>query len=423
VDDVHSTQAVFYDETAPEGKVALVLGAGNVASIGPLDVVYKLFVEGQVCLLKMNPVNDYLGVFIEEVFADFVKEGFLEFAYGGADVGAYLCQHEGIDEIHITGSDKTHDAIVYGVGDEGQQRKKRDERLNTKRITSELGNVSPVIVIPGLWSAADLRFHAENIVTQMTNNGSFNCNAARVLITDSKWPLREQFVQEIQKVLGEISPRTWYYPGATDRYQGFVDANQDIVQKVGQASDRCQPWAIIPGLDSGDSKNICFTTESFCGVLGETSLDSDSPSDFLKSAVSFCNDTVWGTLNAEIIVDPKTQKQLGGELETAIENLRYGSVVVNHWPALSYALGVTTWGAFPGHTFQDIRSGVGVVHNTFLFDRPQKSVIWGPFRVMPKPPWFVTNKNAQHTARRLLDFETKPGIWRFLRVVMASLRG
>jgi len=45
---------------ADEGGVALVLGAGNVASIGLLDALHKLVVEGRVCFLKFNPVNDYL---------------------------------------------------------------------------------------------------------------------------------------------------------------------------------------------------------------------------------------------------------------------------------------------------------------------------------------------------------------------------
>ncbi|MEC9397718.1 MAG: aldehyde dehydrogenase, partial [Myxococcota bacterium] len=112
--ELEDSMGVFYKEKDPEGIVSLVLGAGNVASIGSLDVVYKLYAEGQVCLLKMNPVNEYLGEFIEEAFSEFIERGFLELAYGGADVGAYLFQHEDIDEIHITGSDKTHDAIVYG---------------------------------------------------------------------------------------------------------------------------------------------------------------------------------------------------------------------------------------------------------------------------------------------------------------------
>ncbi|MCA1656301.1 MAG: aldehyde dehydrogenase, partial [Actinobacteria bacterium] len=42
------------------GGVALVLGAGNIASIAPLDVLYKLYAGGRVVMLKLNPVNDYL---------------------------------------------------------------------------------------------------------------------------------------------------------------------------------------------------------------------------------------------------------------------------------------------------------------------------------------------------------------------------
>ena len=59
--NLSENQAEFYRKRSTKGKVALVLGAGNVSSIGPMDALYKLFVEGQVVLLKMNPVNEYLG--------------------------------------------------------------------------------------------------------------------------------------------------------------------------------------------------------------------------------------------------------------------------------------------------------------------------------------------------------------------------
>src|SRR5262249_25582351 len=39
------TQAVGYRQPLPRGKVALVLSAGNVSSIGPMDALYKLFVD------------------------------------------------------------------------------------------------------------------------------------------------------------------------------------------------------------------------------------------------------------------------------------------------------------------------------------------------------------------------------------------
>ena len=37
----------FYRQDKPVGKVALVLGAGNIASIAPLDVLYKLSPRGR----------------------------------------------------------------------------------------------------------------------------------------------------------------------------------------------------------------------------------------------------------------------------------------------------------------------------------------------------------------------------------------
>ena len=40
---------------------------------------------------------------------------------------------------------------------------------------------------------------------------------------------------------------------------------------------------------------------------------------------------------------------------------------------------------FPGHTLEDIQSGRGVVHNAFLFDHPQKSVVYLPLRIKPTP--------------------------------------
>jgi hypothetical protein len=124
-----------------------------------------------------------------------------------------------------------------------------------------------------------------------------------------------------------------------------------------------------------------------------------------------------------VIVDPETARGLGPGLEAAIAGLRYGSVVLNHWPALSYGLGSTTWGAFPGHTRQDIQSGRGVVHNTFLFDRPQKSVVRGPFRVFPKPPWFVTHRRMQKVAAQMLKVEAEGNLLALPGVMAHALLG
>ncbi|MCA9544304.1 MAG: aldehyde dehydrogenase family protein [Myxococcales bacterium] len=421
-DDMRDHVAAFYREPDPKPAVALVLGAGNVASIGPLDVIQKLFQEGQVVMLKFNPVNDYLGPFVEEAFAGLIRDGFLRTCYGGADVGAYLTDHAEVDEIHVTGSDKTHDVIVFGPGKAGEKRKKAGTPKNPRRVTSELGNVSPVIIVPGPWNAADIRFHAENVATQLANNGGFNCNAAKVLITQEGWPLEQRFMDTLREVLAGIPQRKAYYPGAEDRYRAFVGAHAQS-EPIGPEREGVLPWTLIPEVPADAEGEMCFGTEAFCGVLAQTRLPGVDARAFLKAAVDFCNDTLWGTLNACLIVHPDTASALGADLEQAIGDLRYGTVALNHWPALAYGLGSTPWGAWPGATPEDIQSGVGHVHNGYLIDDPQKTIIRGPFRVAPKPPWFVTNKATDKVARAMLPMELKPSLLKLPKVVFAALRG
>ena len=424
LESLPSTQAGFYqsDDTSP--KVALVLGAGNVSSIGPMDALYKLFVEGQVVILKTNPVNEYLGPFFEQAFKPLVDQGFFRVVYGGATEGEYLCQHDLVDEIHITGSDKTHDAIVFGVGEEGRRRKLNNEPRNNKRITSELGNVSPMIVVPGPWSASDLDYQGQNIASSLCNNAGFNCNATRVIVQHEGWSQREALVNAIKNAFESAPPRYPYYPGAEKRHQDFVNAHPDAAQ-FGQSGEGQVPWTLISHLDPDQNDDICFNTESWCGVTSEVALSADSVVDYIDKAVEFCNNSVWGTLNSAIVVHPKSLKDpaVAAAVERAVKNLRHGAVAVNHWPALAYALVSPTWGAFPGHTVQDIRSGKGVVHNTYLFDRAQKSVVRGPFRVRPKPAWFTNHKTGAELGRKLTYFYADPSATRVPSILWSALRG
>ncbi len=109
-------QAAAYSDPEGHAGTALVLAAGNVASLGPRDVLSKLFVEGQVVVMKANPVNDYLLPHWNRALAALVEAGVLRIVDGGADVGEYLVAHPRIDLVHITGSDKTYDAVVFGTG-------------------------------------------------------------------------------------------------------------------------------------------------------------------------------------------------------------------------------------------------------------------------------------------------------------------
>jgi hypothetical protein len=56
---------------APEQTVgvAVVMGAGNITSIAPLDVLCQLYAHNRVVILKLNPVTDPLLPVLHAVFA------------------------------------------------------------------------------------------------------------------------------------------------------------------------------------------------------------------------------------------------------------------------------------------------------------------------------------------------------------------
>lgn len=415
------TQGLAYRER-PAGRLCLVLGAGNVSSIPPMDILYKLFVENQVCLLKMNPVNEVVGPHLEKAFRPLIENGFLSIVYGGGEVGAYLAEHADIDTLHMTGSDRTYDAIVWGSdAEERSRRKAADDPRNTKPFSAELGCVTPVLVVPGKWKPADLDFQARHIASMVAQNASFNCNAAKVLVTARGWPQRTELLQAVRHHLARMEPRRAYYPGAEARYEAFLK-QYPHAEALSRSPHDVVPWTFIPEVPPQKGE-YALENEAFCGVLAECALDAAEPDEFLETAVHFANEACWGTLSCMLLIDEASRKRYADELDSAVEQLKYGGVAVNAWAAVLYGLVSPSWGAFPGHTRQDIQSGVGVVHNTFLFDHPQKSVLHAPFRIRPTPVWFTDHRNLRNTGRRLLHMETKPSWSNTLRVVPAAIKG
>lgn len=429
--ELPATMAPWYREENPQPRVALVLGAGNIAAIPPLDVLYKLLADGAVCMLKMNPVNDYLGAIFERAFAPLVDEGFLRFAYGGPEVGQYLCAADAIDEIHITGSDATHDAIVFGIGEEGAARKRAGTPLLRKPITSELGNVSPTIVVPGDWSEADFRFQAENIVTQKLHNNGFNCIASQVLVLPEDWAGTPRLIAAIEGVLRALPDRPAYYPGASSRCERLSQVGESLA--LGRTGEGYTARTIRHA-EQGDSADPAFSVEAFSSFLAYVTIPGE-PERYLSEAVAFANDRLRGTLGANIIVHPRSERAHAAALDRAVADLRYGCIAINAWTGVGFLLTESTWGAFPGHTLADVGSGIGVVHNSFFFSRAQKSVIRAPFApfprslfgygaaLLPKPPWFVTNKTGASIGPALCEFEYRPSPINALRVALLAMRG
>ncbi|WP_144794608.1 aldehyde dehydrogenase family protein [Microbacterium paludicola] len=414
------------------GGVGLVLGAGNVTSIPVLDVLYELLAHNRTAILKVNPTQDAMVPVFEHALAALIEPGFLRIVRGGGDVGAFLTGHKRLSHVHITGSAATFDAIVWGSGkgkNTAAARRRRENRpLMKKPITAELGGVSPIIVVPGEWTQADLRFHAEHIATMRLQNCGHNCIAGQVVIISSDWPQAEEFRLALRRAYAAAPERPTWYPGSGDRMHQAHDDYPDALV----LGDR-----LLVEIDEGDDPSALENTEYFAPVLGVTTLPG-SGQEFLDAAVAYANDRLQGTLGANLLIDPVTQKALGTGFERAITQLRYGSIAINAWTAFGFITPTLTWGAFPGNTVQDVGSGIGVVHNALLLDAVERSVLRGPFRPMPRslpvlngggrftilptPPWFVTARTGAAVSEGLTRFRATGGVVGLVKTLLQALR-
>jgi aldehyde dehydrogenase (NAD(P)+) len=426
--NLRENMAGFYRRQDPEGELALVLGAGNVSAIVPLDILDRMINSGEVVICKMNPVNEYLGPIFEDIFAQLIRDGYLAFVYGAGDVGEYLTRHDAVQAIHITGSARTHDLIVYGPGEQGQQRKAADDRIIDTPISSELGGVGATIVLPGPWTEADFRYQSEHVITQKLHNSGHNCVASQVLILPAEWDGGASMLREVRRRLGESEPRVAYYPGTEERLTALQQAEPGT-EVLGGDAKRLFAADVDPA-----AEHYGFRTEFFAPAMVTTSLPGGA-AEFLQHAVDFCNDKLYGTLSVNLIVDPKTRRKLGPDFDRAIAALRYGGIGINAWTAAAFLIPRAAWGAYPGHSYADVQSGIGVVHNALMFDKPLKTVVSAPFRpfprsvqhgentMFPKPPWFLTNKTSESTARKLTEFSAAPSAAKLPALFASALRG
>lgn len=418
-ENLHEHLAPHYRVAGPRAaKTVVVLGAGNVSAIPLTDTFTKLFHEGNVVLLKMNPVNECLGPIFERALEPLIDEGYLRIIYGGAEVGQTAVEHPLADEVHLTGSIASHDRIVWGPpGAERDQRRLANRPLLEKPITSELGNVSPWIFVPGPYSPRQLAFQAENVAASVTNNVSFNCVATKVLVTWKRWPQREQFLDGIDAVFARTPRRVSYYPGAVERYRQFTGTDS-----AAELTDTL-PWTLLRDVNPDQNPRF-FQEESFVCVMVELALDAPTPESFLREAVEFANERLSGTLCAAVTLPRSFRAQPSNErlLQDCLGQLRYGAVAVNHWPGLMYAMMSPPWGGYPGSTLADAQSGIGSVHNTFLLDGIEKSVMEGPLTFFPKPPWFPSHAQAERVAWTYFDLYNQPSWTNVIRFLLASMK-
>lgn len=415
---------------AEPGGVGLVLGAGNITAIPVLDVLYELLAFNRTVLLKVNPTQDALVPVFERALAPLITLGVLRIVRGGGDVGAYLARHAAIDHVHITGAEATFRAIVWGTGAAGTRRLRESRPQLAAPISAELGGVSPIVVVPGRWSRADLRYQAEHVVTMRLHNSGHNCIAGQVVLLSADWPQRDEFLRELRAAYDRAPRRPVWYPNSDAR----LDAARAAYPDAMWCGDGTRALVQTPVADASALQE----TEYFAPVLGVVELRGTGQ-EFLDAAVAHANDKLTGTLGVNVLIDPETHAALGMGFERAIAALRYGTVAINAWTAFGFLTPTATWGAFPGGTLQDAPSGIGVVHNALLLDDVERTVVRGPFRpfpralasvartrtgftVLPKPPWFVSSRTASAVCEGFTRFRAD-GDWPRLAVTLVKAFG
>ena len=249
----------------------------------------------------------------------------------------------------------------------------------------------------------------------LVNNAGFNCLAARVVVTHAGWSAARRLPRRADPVpVARSPPAAPTTPAPPARRDAFLAAHPEARVATARGPPDALPWTVIPSVPPGRIDDICFNVESFFGRGGrDRARPAPSAAAFVDAATEFANDVLWGTLSATILVSPSTMKEpvggRGGRSRpwTACATAPSASTL---WHALAFAIGTTTWGAYPGHPRTDIQSGTGVVGNAAMFDRPQKSVVRGPFRSRPKPPWFATAAGSYDVMRRFVAFEAAPSV-------------
>ena len=448
-DNFAASLAPAYGSLESTGS-SLVLGAGNVSGIPAADMLTKLCVDNRAVLLKMNPVNECVGSVFERAFAPLVENDLLRIISGDAGIGAAAVEDERVDDIHITGSEATHDAIVWGpAGSDREDRKRRDEPVLDKPVGSELGNVTPWVVVPGAYTKTALNFQAENIVASMTNNAAFNCVATRVIVTWKQWPERERFLQRIENALARVPQRVAYYPGAEQRFEQYSGLTADKAQQLlrntacggvsgsqtcpsgtttfvagSDQADGTLPWTLIRNVKA-DEDSPLFASESFVCVCTEVPIDAASPEEFLRKATEFCNEKLWGTLAASITVPGRFKRNPATRdvLDECVDRLRYGVVAQNQWSGVVFALMSPPWGGHPSSTRQDIQSGTGWVHNSFMLTGIEKTVLEAPLVVLPKPVWLASHPAPESVAWSLCRLFQNPSLWNVSTLGYYAMKG
>jgi acyl-CoA reductase-like NAD-dependent aldehyde dehydrogenase len=371
-----------------EGRLCLLLGAGNQTVLAFVDALHILFVESMTCVVKHNPVREFNHKWMLKVFEPLIRRGYFASTVGGIEESKALLADERINHVHMTGGKATHDMIVWGHPTQ------RDRKVLQVPITSELGAVTPCIFGPSYgdsaWRKEEIEHHAMYFATCLMSNNGCNCMAYQVLFLPAEalgFPV-EQFLAAVKAVMKERPHSAPYYPGTRDRHKAWCDhfgggatelVESDVQLPPGRHGPPL-PWALsrvsYADLVAGKHPEAC-QTEVFGPALAVCVVESESEAAYWAQVTEAANDHLFGSLSCTVVPHPSMHESAVSQV---VRGLRFGSVGVNAWGGQAFGYPGGSWGAFPGEALEAVQSGRGHVHNHLLLEGVQKTVTYAPFR-------------------------------------------
>lgn len=396
------------DDKVDKGAL-LVLGAGNQSMLGAIDTLHGLFIRNRVVFLKHHPLRGGMEPFLRKLLAGLFEKGYLDSElHDSLERTSAMIYSEHTSGVHLTGGKATHDAIVWG----SPNGPKTTKKLTNAEMSSELGCITPWIVTPTKFTNAELQEQTSAIYTGAWFCSSANCNAVKVVIMSSQWEQKQAFRQAIIDNWKNHTSPCAYYPGAEDRWNKFEQAYPNAMKVSGQDPKTCKSTTCLLPLLAVDidvdlssvegqkkaSQEYAFRNEAFAPVLVFATIQSDSPEDFMQKSVKLCNECLYGSLSMSMSVPSSAA---GKEMvETAIADLKYGTVAVNLFSAATFLSPSLTWGGYPGDTLDNVESGIGKVFNALAFPHIAKCVVRSPC-------YSIMHVDANASTERLYDIQKK----------------
>ena len=308
---------------------------GVWAVIGPFNYPNALIggpagaalVAGNTVVAKPSPIGSYSAHLVCRALVDSgVPRGVINLVTGGADVGAALVAHDGVDGVTFTGSSAVGMSILSSF-----------PSSHPKPAICEMGGKNPVIVT----AAADLDLAVEGTARSAFSFGGQKCSAASRVLVDAS--IADEFTARLVARAEAIPATSPLEPGgflspvvdaaALERYDTVVAETRAIGEVLtgGQRLTGGHLAAgrfVAPTVVRVPDDSPVWTTELFLPLIAVRVVDG------IGEALRLANAAPFGLTAGLFSEDP-------AEIDRFCEQIEAGVIYVNR------AAGATT-GAWPG---------------------------------------------------------------------------